>query len=723
MIRKIINNKYFYGLLILFPGFLLLILSGNKFAYPAESQYSDIAITHYPNILYLKNAILNEHVLPLWSNTILSGYPFAANPLSGIWYLPTYICVQLPLPFGINLLVALHITFSIFGLFHYLKEEGYEPLISIIGALSWGLFSKLFAHFALGHITLLFSISWTPWLLFFELKSFKFPDKRKYFFITSIIYGAIILADPRWAAYSGLLWLFFSFWQYNKTQRENLDKGAFPEGFVLNMLNWGGRFISRVVLSILLAAPLIVPLTQYTLLSTRASLSISDSTTLSLPVKYLLGVIIPNMGGYGEWVLYSGGLFALCLIYYLINIKRIRDSFFWLSLFTVSLILSLGSNIPYIGQIFKIPVFSLLRVPSRFLFLSGFAASIIVVGVLNSIKVHKKTDKKYLLISAAVAILPLFLTLCLKILYNVLSIELLWCSLSLMYFAIVFWLYFYGKIKTQILFMLMIAGTIVDFGGVDLSQINYKNTDTVLNEAKEVLDFLATDKEFYRVYSPSYSIPQQVAATKGLELADGIDPLQYLDYVEFMEQATGVPYEQYGVTIPPYETGNPGIDNKGSIPDADLLGLLNVKYVVSDFKIHTQDLILVDDALYPYVYINNIVKPRAWIQEVNRTLGEGIIEVPGIREYSNRIEITTQHGGLLVLSEVNYPGWKVYIDNKQAEMRDKNALLRIVKIPDGEHKVEFIFTPDYLYICIIISVITLIFSLIMIIKKGKITKI
>ena len=644
MAHKIINRKYYYGLLILFPGILLLILSGNKFAYPVESQYSDITITHYPNILYLKNTILNEHVLPLWSNTILSGYPFAANPLSGIWYLPTYMCVLLPLPFGINLLVAIHIIFSMLGLFYFLKEEGYDPLVSIIGVLSWGLFSKLWAHFALGHISLLFSISWTPWLLYFELKSFKGAD-RKYFFVTSIVYGLIILADPRWAAYSGLLWVLFSFWQYRKAKQRTSDDGTSNKDNLINFLKWGGIFIGRVMISILLAAPLIVPLIQYTSLSTRASLSVSDSTALSLPVKYLLGLIIPNMAGYGEWVLYSGGLFIICLIYYLINLKKNRNCSFWFVLFAVSLILSLGSNIPLIGKVFKIPLFSLLRVPSRFLFLSGFAASIIIVNVLDIIKVHKKNDKKFLLITTAVAILPLFLTICTKVLYNVFSLELLWCTVSLLFFTIVFWLYFNGKIKTHILFILIITGTILDIGGVDLSQVDFKDNNMVLVESKEVVDFLATDEDLYRIYSPSYSIPQQVAVYNGLELADGIDPLQYLDYVNFMRLATGVPYEQYGVTIPPYKTGNPGIDNKGSIPDANLLGLLNVKYIVSDFKINTQDLKLVEDVLYPYVYLNNYVKPRAWVQDENKELGEGIIEIPGIKKYTNRIEITTGKAG------------------------------------------------------------------------------
>ncbi len=77
------------ALLFLIP--VLIYLPGifGQLPYPSEvSLYSDLMLTHYPNALYLKQSIIEFHQVPLWSTLIHSGAPFAANPLSGIFYLP-----------------------------------------------------------------------------------------------------------------------------------------------------------------------------------------------------------------------------------------------------------------------------------------------------------------------------------------------------------------------------------------------------------------------------------------------------------------------------------------------------------------------------------------------------------------------------------------------------------------------------------------------------------
>ncbi len=73
-------------------------------------------------------------------------------------------------------------------------------------------------------------------------------------------------------------------------------------------------------------------------------------------------------------------------------------------------------------------------------------------------------------------------------------------------------------------------------------------------------------------------------------LAEGIDPLQLSAYAAFMEKASGVPMEGYSVTLPPFASGRPEVDNRAYLPDARLLGLLNVRYVVSEFELVANDL-------------------------------------------------------------------------------------------------------------------------------------
>lgn len=71
------------------------------------------------------------------------------------------------------------------------------------------------------------------------------------------------------------------------------------------------------------------------------------------------------------------------------------------------------------------------------------------------------------------------------------------------------------------------------------------------------------------------------------------------------------------------------------------------------------------------------------------------------------LRVANPADGLLVLSEVDYPGWHAYLDGVDADVVRVNYALRGVAVPAGEHRVDLIFRPATFVWGAVISALTL----------------
>lgn len=150
----------------------------------------------------------------------------------------------------------------------------------------------------------------------------------------------------------------------------------------------------------------------------------------------------------------------------------------------------------------------------------------------------------------------------------------------------------------------------IDLLVVDATLVEARSPEEVFADGRAAAEWLAAQPGRFRVYSPSYSIPQHVAELYGLELADGVDPLQLASYADYLTRAAGLEPQGYGVTLPPFPEGaDVRTALKDTVPDTEMLGLLGVRYVAAAFPVADNELQLVGRFDGVYLYRNEEAQP------------------------------------------------------------------------------------------------------------------
>jgi hypothetical protein len=85
-----------------------------------------------------------------------------------------------------------------------------------------------------------------------------------------------------------------------------------------------------------------------------------------------------------------------------------------------------------------------------------------------------------------------------------------------------------------------------------------------------------------------------------------------------------------------------------------------------------------------------------WVQSGRQISHTGIKTVAELSVAPDRLRARAEGPGVVVASEIMYPGWKVRLDNEPATILTVEGLFRGVEIPDGEHIIEFYYQPPEL---------------------------
>ena len=675
-----------------------LTLSPSSVAFWRGGAYSDLVISHWPNALLVHQGAFDAGRIPLWNPTILSGTPFAADPLSGIWYLPNWLAVLFPVALSFNLLFLVHLAWAGWGAARLAKAEGVEGRGALVSGLAFAGAPKLIGHIGLGHLGLVEAVCWTPWLLVAiqSMVDTLSRDGRGWLrksALLGVIFGVIFLADPRWSVPAGIIGIVYA--AFRLARSHNIGGSSLPMKRVAGGATASGLFALGT------AAGLAIPLWEFLQLSTRAGLTAGERTALSLPLGRLTNLVVPDFGGWPEWLAYPG--IAVIVLAALAFAGNRPKALFWWATALGGGLLALGPALPiYPIADLLIPGLSFLRVPARFLFLTSLSFAVLAGLGLQSL-LHSSKDARSrrgvlrigIIASTSIILIELANALAPGA-SNVLRAR----AFAGTAFTILAFVWLGLMTRGMVGSKVGVAGWVflvcADLALMAFSSLRIVPADSVLEDRASLAETVAGEAAGGRVLSPSYSLHQPSAVIAGLELADGIVPLQLASYRDFMSESLGFSAEGYSVTLPPFPNGDPTTKWPVSL-DPERLGLLNVTHVVSDFPLQADGLVLDTRQQGAYVYRNAHVRPRAWLQP-SRDATQEWSPIERIELSVDAIQIRARGPETLVVSEVSYPGWRATIDGRMAPITTVYGLLMSVDVPEGAHDVVLEFRPAGVYV-------------------------
>jgi hypothetical protein len=675
----------------------------------------------------------------------MAGKPLLANFQSGVFYPLNILLFVKPFFIGWSAFVFLQQILAALFLYLYLNNLKIDRRASAFGALVW-IFSGFFtAWLEWGNI--IHTILWLPLILLSIDKVvnsirhadrseasrwiLRFAQNDKQLFLWSIVYVLSLV----FSFFAGSLQIFFYLFIFSAIY------------FVCRWYQFGLNkkvLLSYILLTtsyLLLTAIQWLPTLQFINLSARAQ----DRAYVSIdgwfiPFRHLIQFLAPDFFGnpatlnywgtwnYGELVGYIGML-PLLLALFAIAFRRDKKTLFYTSAVLGSLLFAFPTWFAQIPFLLHLPFLSTAQ-PTRLLALTTFALAVLASfgfeRVINSFA-KKQTIVFYqlygVLLAMCLGLLFIWTSVIFKFKFLGVIDPLNWSvakhnlilptalfSASLL--TIVFLHVFkskraiYGAI---ILFFLLTFFDLYRFSSKFLPFTDPKyffpNTKTIsyLQQQTQPVRVASLQNE---IMAPNFS------TTYHIQSIEGYDPLylkSYAQYISALEKGNARDQSliSFNRIITPHNTNSP------------LFNLLNSQYVLSIFDTDNPNLQLVAQEGETRVYKNTKALPRVF--SVTSVVGisgqqkqieflyshnlhdaaviEGSVQkdnltkaVVEIKNYSeDQVVLQTKSSGesFIVLTDVYYPTWKVYVDGVEAKLYKTDYAFRGLFVPSGEHRVEF----------------------------------
>lgn len=618
---------------------------------------SDLAVSHWPAALLIQRTFAQDAHLPLWNPYFGGGLPLTANPLAALFYPPTHLVHFLSLRNYYLVLILGHLVLAGAGMLLLARRAfGLPRFPALVAAISYMATPKMLAHLGAGHITMIQTVAWYPWLALACWATVREP-RRWGAFLCLCITLTLLAGHPQMAYYGLLMTACLAGWLLVKRWRK--------EGWRAQCTPIAG-LAAAAIIAILLAAIYLSPLVELLALSSRqTSINVGDVFPL---LSFLRNLISQPSSGAGWETMVAPGWTVLALM--LLALVKRWPKVWPLALGIVLVVgLALGNASPlYWVMARMLPELSSFRGVARIWFvalvqialLAGSGSDILLGGIRRAIDVILRRVQQ--------GIPPIM----------------------------------------RIISILVVFGVAFSLVGMDVGYTRVNNVSLIAtpsNLARAAAQLAGSGK----IYDEQENILQSSAVALSVPLANGQDPLLIQSYISYMQRAGGYTRDGYNLRIP--------YDSPKVQPDAMLLGLIGVSVVVSQRPLTDSRLVLIKKVDGTLIYKNTAYAGPAYLV---RTAPGGqqpsLDRIQRLQASVRTLTMTDEQSAFafssgivayIVLAATAFPGWTANLDGHAVSVQMIAGVLPAVKIGPGAHTLRYSYSPLSVYNGTIFSIIGL----------------
>jgi hypothetical protein len=681
----------------------------------------DSPTVFYPFLVHAKASVWNGQ-FPLWNSSISSGIPFFATFQSAVLSPFTLIGYLVPLPHAVTLIAAAHLIVGGLGMFVFLRSLGLSLPAATFGGVAYLLnpFSMVWLEHPLSAVA-----AWLPWLL---MAVDRCMIRQRGFDLGLVaLTTALALVSGHPETLFKVMLLVGAYAIYRA-----LGSGSAVRSLIV--------VAAGVLLGALVSSVQLVPFFEY--LSHSRALATRAATVephFTIPPIASVTAFVPDFFGnpttrrylldsanYFEQQIYPGIATWILAIAALAAARHRGRAAFFVGSGAVAALIMYGTIVATIA-VFALPPLRVAAL-SRFglLTIAGLvvAAACAVDRVLPFGDPIEKRERVRIAIVATIAAAAIA-----AVILTFFAVNYAWLAdtrqLARTTRGVVIALSIAAACVAAIWAIPLMprrvaAGILIVLVAGDLFLVAdgfhpLRPRETTFPPLPEV-EAIKADRELFRVAGWNDTLIPNSALIYGLQDFRGIDAVGVRWYSELLDVA----FRFNGATHV--------IDGFGA---PHLLDLLNVKYLLvpNDVEVPAGRFMVIKDGPVR-VYRNLSALPRVFLadafvalrgDDARRALRSGTIDLRGtvvleqapvsppllsttnratdaaiIRHYDDeRVTIDTSSSGarLLVLTDVDFPGWIATVDGEEVPIQRANFAFRAVSVPEGKHIVEFRYRP------------------------------